>query len=69
MQIGQRIKQIRQTLGIRQAGLAKRSGIPEATISRIENGIIKHPKIDTLMKIASAMSTTVGNLLDEIESQ
>jgi transcriptional regulator with XRE-family HTH domain len=53
--IGQLISLIRSQLRISQRFLAKRSKVPQSTISKIESGIL-HPNIMTLHKILSAIS-------------
>jgi len=45
----------RSTAGITQRELAARSGIPHATIARIEAGSIASPKLDTLLVILSGI--------------
>jgi len=53
--IGALIKSIRIQLGMPQQALAKRAGIPQSTVSRIEKGG-KDVALSTLHKILSAMS-------------
>jgi DNA-binding XRE family transcriptional regulator len=45
---------VRSTSGITQQELADRSGIPRATISKIESGV-RNVTIETLMKLAEAL--------------
>lgn len=54
LSIGALIKMIRSQLGMSQTVLAKRAGIPQSTISRIEKGL-KDTNISTLNKVLSAL--------------
>jgi len=59
--IGQTIKTTRQQKGLTQTQLAKKSGLPQPHISRLEAG--EHsPSFKTLEKIAQALGVTVGDL-------
>lgn len=53
--IGALIKSIRVQLGMSQKALAKRAGIPQSTISRIEHGE-RDANLSTLIKILGAIS-------------
>ncbi|MBA3721235.1 MAG: helix-turn-helix transcriptional regulator [Parachlamydiaceae bacterium] len=53
--IGVLIKSIRLQLGMSQKALAKRAGVPQSTISRIEQGQ-RDPNLSTLNKILGAIS-------------
>lgn len=52
--IGVLVKIIRTQLGMTQAILAKRSKVPQSTISRFEKGL-SHPNLSTLHKIFNAL--------------
>lgn len=58
-----RIRQVRERLFVTQAELAERTGISEATLSRIENGL-QRPRISTVRKIATALGVQPGELVD-----
>ncbi|MDA8080661.1 MAG: helix-turn-helix transcriptional regulator [Actinomycetota bacterium] len=45
----------RSAAGITQRELAARSGVPHATIARIEAGFIASPKLDTLLVILAGI--------------
>lgn len=60
--IGIAIKQLREEQGMSQNQLAKRSGISQSAISSIES-TTKSPSIDTVFVIATALNTTVPQLL------
>ena len=55
--IGLLLQSIRQERNLKQEELSKRSGIPQATISRIESGKHKTPLTPTLLSLAKALST------------
>jgi predicted DNA-binding mobile mystery protein A len=52
--IGALIRSFRQELGMSQKELAKRAGVPQSTISRVEQG--RDTSLSTLQKILSALS-------------
>ncbi len=49
------LKQARQTAGLSLAAVSKRSGMDQATISRLENGKKPNPTVDTLWRYAHAV--------------
>lgn len=55
--MGFRIAQRRQSLGLKQAQLAKKVGISAKYISDIETGK-RHPSLETLVKICEALRIT-----------
>ena len=63
MTIGAKIKEIRTSRGLTQKKLAEKSGLAEITIRQYENEK-REPKIDALIKIASALNVTVISFLD-----
>jgi transcriptional regulator with XRE-family HTH domain len=58
-----RLRQVRERLFVTQAELAARTGIAEATLSRIENGL-QRPRISTVRKIADALGVRPEELVD-----
>lgn len=62
MALADKVKELRQKLGWKQVTLAKNSGIPQATISRIESGKIAQPKMGQLHKLANALGATIDYL-------
>jgi predicted transcriptional regulator len=54
---GDSIRERRTELGWTQAELAKRTGIPQADISRIENGLLD-ARWSTIQRIITALATT-----------
>ena len=61
--IGDRIKERRLALKLSQAELGNMIGIGKSTISEWENNK-RRPSIEALYKIAEALETTAGYLLD-----
>jgi len=61
--VGRNIKTIRQNAGLNISGLADRTGLSKALISRLENGKVS-PSVATLLKIAKALNTPVSSLFD-----
>ncbi len=62
MALADKVKELRQKLGWKQVTLAKNSGIPQATISRIESGKVTQPKMGQFHKLADALGTTIDYL-------
>lgn len=61
------IKYNRQKKQISQRELAKRIKIDNATISRIENGAVKKPSIDILIKLSNELDINFTKLLNLCE--
>lgn len=62
MALADKVKELRRKLGWKQVTLAKESGIPQATISRIESGRTTQPKMGQLRKIADALGISIDYL-------
>ena len=54
------LRHFRQTSGLTQEGLAAQTGLGVRTISDLERGISRTPRLDTLTRLANAL-----NLADE----
>ena len=62
--IGRRVRELREAKDLTTYELAQRSGIHRPNISRIESG--RHmPNLDTLMRLAQALGTSVADLVAE----
>jgi transcriptional regulator with XRE-family HTH domain len=61
--IADNIKRYRNKLGISQDRLSKLADVTYNTIIKIESGANKNPTIETLQKIAKALSVGVDDLL------
>ena len=59
--VGRRIAKIRKDKKLTQQQLAKRSGLPQSHISRLEGGV-HSPALKSLQKIARALEVDVGDL-------
>ncbi|MEM5832264.1 MAG: helix-turn-helix transcriptional regulator [Candidatus Aenigmatarchaeota archaeon] len=57
------LKKLRQQKGWSQEKLAKEAGISYQTLIKIERGYIKNPKLETLVKLAKALSISVDKLI------
>ena len=65
-EIGARIKEIRKKRGLTQVQLAKKAGISQSALSDIESQISsKRPSATTIQLLASALGTTVAELMGE----
>ena len=63
IQLGQRIKQIRESLGLSQQALAEKLGISRPSISQIENGERK-VSAEELKKLSETFNVSTDALLD-----
>ncbi|MBI4283549.1 MAG: helix-turn-helix transcriptional regulator [Chloroflexi bacterium] len=62
MSLAIKVRELRQKLGWNQATLAQKSGITQATISRIEAGRVTQPKMRILHRLAGTLGTTIDYL-------
>lgn len=65
MNLSQKIKQLRKKKGFSLSKLAETAGISKAYMSQLENSVSKQPSAEILFKIASALGTTIADLLDK----
>lgn len=63
MNLGQRVREIREKKKISQRQLALKTGIAAATMSRLESGKFQSLKADSLRKVAEALEVTVDYLV------
>lgn len=61
--MGNRIRDLRIEKKMSQEELSAKSGVSRTTISNIENGEEKNVLMSTLLRIATALETTVDNLI------
>lgn len=64
-----RIKSIRKQLNMSQVELADKSGITQAYLSALENGVKRNPSLKTLGSIANALDVQVTELIYDFEGQ
>jgi len=62
--VGEKIKKIRQQMGISAKVLANRAGISSGMLSQLENGSTQG-SVETLRKIAKVLDTTIASLFSE----
>jgi len=62
MALAEKVRVKRDELGMTQAELAKKSGLTQATISRIENEEVQQLKSDALKALAQALGVTTDFL-------
>lgn len=65
MELGQKIRQLREENGFSLNGLAEEASISKAYLSQLENDVSKQPSAEILLKIASALGVTIADLLDQ----
>ena len=61
--IGDNIRKYRNKLGISQDVLSKRANLAFHTIAKIEAGSTPNPRIETVKKIADALSVSIDDLM------
>ena len=61
--IAKNIKKYRKEKGLSQDKLSRLADVSHATIIKIESGANKNPTIETLAKIAKALSVGVDDLI------
>ncbi|PIZ65985.1 hypothetical protein COY15_02130 [Candidatus Roizmanbacteria bacterium CG_4_10_14_0_2_um_filter_39_12] len=61
--IGDKIKLLRNKQGLTQDELARKSDLPYTTLTKIETNVITKPSIQTVMKIASGLGTSIDDLM------
>ena len=54
MKIREQLRAARRQAGVTQRELARRAGVPQSTVARIESGILE-PRADTAERIAAAL--------------
>ena len=68
MTLGQRVKALREKLGMNQRELADKSGINQANISRIESEKVEQMMSEALGRLARALGVTVDYLVGRTEA-
>jgi len=62
-QLGQKIKKLRQKLGLSQDDFARKADVPYTTLTKVETGIIKKPSVFVVSKIAKALKVDIEELI------
>lgn len=63
LNIGTRVRALREQRGLTQLDLRNATGLSQATISRIEGGEFQNLRGDTLVKLADSLRVTTDYLL------
>lgn len=61
--LGKRLQEVRKHTGFTQQGLCQKAGLSYSTLAKIERGAIKAPSIFTIQSIATALGTTLDELM------
>src|SRR5213594_4032097 len=64
MRLGDRIRQIRDELGLTQGQLAGGSSVSQGYLSQLENGEVKNPSAAVLLRVAQAMRIDPDDLFE-----
>ena len=56
-------KRLREAKGLTQEALAKRVGVTQEYIAKLETGARRNPTVDTLKRLAKALGVPVTELL------
>lgn len=67
MDIGAKIREMRQKMKMSRKAFSQATGISASYLSEIERGI-KRPTVDIILKISKAFNLKVSELLDETPS-
>ena len=67
MDVGKRIRTLREAKGLSQADIEERSGLLRSYVSRVENGYTA-PSLQTLEKLAKALEVDVPQLLFKVRT-
>ena len=62
-QLGQKIKKLRQKLGLSQDDFARKADVPYTTLTKIETSVIKKPSVFVVSKIAKALDVDIEELI------
>jgi transcriptional regulator with XRE-family HTH domain len=60
--ISKNIRALRKQRGLTQLDLNKKTGVPQAVLSHIENGRIKNPSLSFVLRTAKALGVTPSEL-------
>lgn len=67
-EIGNRIRQLRESLGLTKVALAKRAGIDRTQLIKIERGDVESPRRVSLESIARVLNCDISDLIDSTSS-
>jgi len=61
--LGQKIKELRNKLGLSQDEFARKADVTYTTLTKIETGVIKKPLVFVIIKIAKTLGITIDELV------
>ena len=64
MKLGDRIRQLREEIGLTQGQLASGSSVSQGYLSQLENGEVKNPSAAVLLRVAQAMQIESDDLFE-----
>jgi len=64
MKLGDRIRQLREEIGLTQGQLAGSSSVSQGYLSQLENGEVKNPSAAVLLRVAEAMHIDADELFE-----
>lgn len=67
MRVGERLHDLRTARVLTQEALAKKSGVSQVTIARIESGKYS-PRFSTIHKLAEALGVTAEQFVEGVEA-
>ena len=62
-QLGQKIKKLRQKLGLSQDDFARKADVHCTTLTKVETGVIKKPSVFVVNKIAKTLGVDIEELI------
>ena len=65
MDIGKNIREAREAQGLLVSEVARRAGLTVSGVQFVEDGRVRNPSVDTVVKIARALGVAPGELLKE----
>ena len=64
MQLGNRIRELREQRGITQGQLAAQAQVSQGYLSQLENGDVRNPSAGVLLRVADAMKVEADDLFE-----
>jgi len=64
MKLGDKIRQLREEIGLTQGQLAGGASVSQGYLSQLENGDVKNPSAAVLLRVAQAMSVDPDELFE-----
>lgn len=69
MAIGEKIKELRQVTGLTQRQLARKAGVDQGGLSKIERRLKANLTLEMLRRLARALGCSVADLLDDEDKE